>query len=197
MRPIGFILPALALLVAASAGCDSGMAKTSLCEQSGKAASTRAADSGWTAPRLPGRIVDTANILSPAVEAELAERSAALERRTSDQFVIVTTRDLGQQPIEAFGLALGNAWGIGREDLDNGVLLILAPNDRRVRIEVGCGLEGLLTDEKAAGIIDAALIPLLRKGEYDAAARAGAGAIVQILESDTRRPQRRRPTGQP
>jgi uncharacterized protein len=109
--------------------------------------------------------------------------------------VVVTLPDLGGASIEQVGLRLGRGWGIGQKGLDNGVLLIVAPNDRRVRIEVGCGLEGLLTDARASALIQHMLIPLFWKGAYDRAAEAGVAAIEAILQSDPRRPQPRRGAG--
>jgi uncharacterized protein len=146
-------------------------------------------------PALSGRVVDRAHILSAAEQRRLDVRLAALERRTTDQLVVVTLPDLGGASIEQVGLRLGRGWGIGQKGLDNGVLLIVAPNDRRVRIEVGCGLEGLLTDARASAIIQQKLIPLFRKGAYDRAAEAGVAAIEAILQSDPRRPQPRRGAG--
>ena len=146
-------------------------------------------------PRLTGRVVDNAHILSSVERDRLTRRLAALERRTSDQLVVVTVPSLGGAPIEAVGLRLGKGWGIGRKGLDNGVLLIIAPNDRKTRIEVGCGLEGLLTDARAASILQTKLIPLFRRSEYDVAAEAGVASIAAILESDPRRPQPRRGGG--
>jgi uncharacterized protein len=147
------------------------------------------------APALTGRVVDDAHILSGAARGRLDGRLAALERRTTDQVVVVTLPNLGGAPIERVGMALGNHWHIGRAGLDNGVLLIVAPNDRKVRIEVGCGLEGLLTDARAAAIIQDRLLPLLRARAYDRAAEAGVAAIARILESDLRRPRPRRGDG--
>lgn len=146
-------------------------------------------------PALSGRVVDNAHILSAAEQRRLDVRLAALERRTTDQLVVVTLPDLGGYSIEQVGLRLGRGWGIGQRELDNGVLLIVAPNDRQVRIEVGCGLEGLLTDARASAIIQQKLIPLLRGGAYDRAAETGVAAIEAILGSDLRRPQPRRGTG--
>jgi uncharacterized protein len=144
---------------------------------------------------LTGRVVDNAHILSAAERRRLTLQLAALERRTTDQLVVVTLPSLGGYSIEQVGLRLGKGWGIGQSGLDNGVLLIVAPNDRQVRIEVGCGLEGLLTDKRAGEIIQQKLIPLLRTGGYDRAAESGATAIAAILEADPRRPQPRRGDG--
>jgi uncharacterized protein len=142
-------------------------------------------------PALTGRVVDDAHVLSRPAQGRLTRRLADLESKTSDQLVVVTLPSLGDVPIEAVGLRLGNGWAIGRKGLDNGALLIVAPHDRKVRIEVGCGLEGLLTDARAAAIIQQKLIPLFRTGNYDGAAEAGVAAIADILESDKRRPQKR------
>jgi uncharacterized protein len=86
---------------------------------------------------LTGRVVDQAGIILPADEQRLTQQLARLERETTDQVVIVTLPSLNGEAIEKVGLALGNGWGIGQADTDNGVLLLVAPHDRKVRIEVG------------------------------------------------------------
>jgi uncharacterized protein len=151
-----------------------------------------ASDTGADAPSLPrltGRVVDDADILPPDAEAALVQRLARIEERTSDQLIVVTTTDLKAESIEQSSLRLGNGWAIGRRDLDNGVLLIVAPNHRKTRIEVGCGLEGLLTDARAAAIIDDALLPAFREGAYPRGIAAGVEEIGRVLESDPKRPQ--------
>jgi uncharacterized protein len=150
-----------------------------------------AAAATLTVPPLTGRVVDDAHVLSAGEKGRLSHLLTELERKTTDQLVVVTLPRLDGVPIEAVGLKLGKSWGIGRADLDNGVLLIIAPNDGKVRIEVGCGLEGLLTDARASAIIQERLIPPLREAGYDAAAEAGVAAISAVLESDLRRPQPR------
>jgi uncharacterized protein len=140
-------------------------------------------------PALTGRVVDNANLLSPAREAALSGRLQALENKTSDQLVVVSLPDLKGEPIEAVGLRLGRNWGIGQKKFNNGVLLIVAPHERRVRIEVGCGLEGLLTDERAAEIIQTALVPKFEEGAFDDGVDAGVAQIAATLESDARRPR--------
>jgi uncharacterized protein len=125
------------------------------------------------------------------VEERLTAQLAELERRTTDQLVVVTTPDLRGESIDSFGLRLGNGWGIGRKDVDNGVLLIVAPNERQVRIEVGCGLEGLLTDERAQSIIAETLLPRLSQGAYEGAAETGVAEIAALLASEPKRPRRR------
>ena len=97
-------------------------------------------------PPLTGRVVDEAQLLSPADEQELTSTLADLEAKSSDQLVIYTTNSLQGYEIEDFGYQLGRAWQIGQKDTNNGVLLIVAPKDRKVRIEVGRGLEPQLHD---------------------------------------------------
>ena len=139
-------------------------------------------------PALTGRIVDSANILSPATESEVGGRLAALEAKTSDQLVVVTVPSLGGETIEAYSMRLGNGWGVGREDLDNGVLLIVAPTERRTRIAVGTGLEGLLTNARSAEIVEQ-LVARFKHGGYDEGVSVGVGEIIRTLESDTGRPK--------
>ena len=100
-----------------------------------------------TFPTLTGRVVDEANILDPATQrAALTQKLADLEAKSTDQVVVVTLKSLQGTSIEDYGYQLGRHWQIGQKDKNNGVLLIVAPNERKVRIEVGYGLEGTLTD---------------------------------------------------
>jgi uncharacterized protein len=140
--------------------------------------------------RLSGRVIDEANVLSSAEERQLAQASEELERATSDQLVIVTVPTLGKESIEHLGWALGNGWGIGQKGLDNGVLILVAPNDRKVRVEVGKGLEGLLTNTRAADVVRAMLPDFAARRPAKAIA-VGETRIIQLLRSDPRRPQRK------
>ena len=141
-------------------------------------------------PALTGRVVDKADLLSPAAEVRLTGELSALEGKTRDQLVVVTLPDLGGRSIEEVGLSLGRCWRIGQKGLDNGVLLVVARGDRKVRIEVGDGLEGLLKDEVAGKIISDPLLPAFKKGEFEGGIEAGVQRIEGVLLSDTRRPQR-------
>jgi uncharacterized protein len=141
-------------------------------------------------PALTGRVVDKANLLMPATEARITAELAGLERRTSDQLVVVTLPSLDGRPIEEVGLNLGRCWGVGQKGLDNGVLLIVARTDRKVRIEVGTGLENLLKDDVAGQVIRETLVPAFREGRFDDGVEAGVARIEAVLLSDTRRPQR-------
>lgn len=182
-------LPALLLL---AAGCDAGAGNPSQKATTANLMSAPAAQAPAPAlPALTGRIVDQANILSAAAETEIGSRLEALEAKTRDQLVVLTVPSLDTESIEAYALRVANGWGIGDEKLDNGVLLIVAPNDRRTRIAVGIGLEGLLTNEKAKVIVDESLVPNFAKRRYDEGVKAGVAGIIQILESDARRPMPR------
>lgn len=142
----------------------------------------------WTAaaavptfPALTGRIVDGANILSPQTRASLDAKLEALETKTSRQLVLVTAPSLQGYEIEDYGYKLGRAWGIGEKGRDNGVLLIVAPNERRVRIEVGYGLEGVLTDALSNVILQAQVLPKFRTGDFEGGVVAGADALIEQL----------------
>jgi len=134
-----------------------------------------------TFPQLTGRVVDRAGLLSSAEEARLSADLAALERRTTDQVVIVTVPSLEGRSIEAFGRALGNIWGIGQRGRDNGVLLIVAPAERKTRIEVGYGLEAILTNGRAARIIERDMVPRFRESRWFAGIAGGTRSIIATL----------------
>lgn len=135
-------------------------------------------------PPLTGRVVDQANVLLPRVEAELSEQLAAHERATSQQVVVATVPSLEGQAIEDYGVALGRAWGIGEKGKNTGAILLIAPNDREVRIEVGYGLEGQLTDALSRIIIERDILPRFRAGQMEAGIVAGVGAMLAVLRGD-------------
>ena len=135
-------------------------------------------------PELTGRVVDGANLLSPAREAELEARLAALERDTSDQLVVVTVRTLDGYDIADYGTRLGRHWQIGQEGGDNGVLLIVALEERKIRIEVGYGLEGILTDALSALIIHEQITPAFKEGGFERGIEQGMVAIEEQLRLD-------------
>src|SRR5262249_32392217 len=110
-------------------------------------------------PQLTGRIVDEARLLSPSDRAALEQELAALEQKSTDQLVVYTARSLQGYEIEDYGYQLGRAWAIGQKGKDNGVILIVAPSERKVRIEGGRGLEPQLTDALSKLIIENAILP--------------------------------------
>jgi uncharacterized protein len=141
----------------------------------------------FAAPRFPvltGRVVDEAGLLSPQDIAALDQELAALEQKSTDQLAVVTLKSLQGYPIEDFGYQLGRHWGIGQKDKNNGVLLIVAPNERKVRIEVGYGLEPILTDALTRIIIENAILPQFRRGDYVAGIKAGVRDIRDVLLGD-------------
>jgi uncharacterized protein len=133
-------------------------------------------------PALSGRVVDAANILPAPTRAELEQMLAAHERVTSNQVAVVTVDSLQGYTIEDYGYQLGRAWGIGQAGRNNGALLIVAPNERQVRIEVGYGLEGTLTDALADNIIRSVILPQFRAGDMAAGVVAGTRAVLQVIE---------------
>jgi uncharacterized protein len=135
-------------------------------------------------PELTGRIVDEAGLLSGEDYAALNAELAALEEKSTDQLAVVTLKSLQGYPIEDFGYQLGRKWGIGQKGKDNGVLLIVAPNERKVRIEVGRGLEPVLTDALSSVIVQNAILPAFRSGDYPAGIRAGVRDIKDVLLGD-------------
>ncbi|MBS7544392.1 TPM domain-containing protein [Ancylobacter oerskovii] len=135
-------------------------------------------------PPLSGRVVDAAGILSPQMRAALEARLAAQEAKTSDQFVVATVPSLQGTSVEDYANRLFRAWKLGQADKDNGVLLMVAPAERRVRIEVGYGLEGVLPDAVASTIIQTAILPAFRAGDFPDGIEKGTEAVIEILNLD-------------
>lgn len=150
-----------------------------------QAAANAAAQAGQAnegLPALTGRVVDNANLIAPSAEAQLTRRLAALEARTTNQLVVVTLPGLGGRTIEQFGLQLGNGWGVGQSGKNNGVLLIVAPIEREVRIQVGSGLEAVLTDPIASDIIQTRIVPRFRQGAMEQGIIDGVDGILAVLD---------------
>ena len=145
-----------------------------------------AAAANLTFPPLSGRVVDDAGILSDNAKTRLTAMSQALEDKTKNQLVVVTLKALQGQTIEQYGYQLGRHWGIGQKGTNNGVLLIIVPSTHDVRIEVGYGLEGTLTDAQSSLIIRNVMIPDFRRGDYDAGALAGSATILQLFGVQTK-----------
>ena len=149
------------------------------CGQPATSAPTAAATPGYDFPALTGRVVDRADILPAADEARIVAKSDALERTTGHQFVVVTVPTLGGHAIEDYSRALGNSWSIGRKGANDGVLLVVAPTERKVRIEVGKGLEATLTNAEARRIIDADILPALRTGDFVGGIDHGVDGVIR------------------
>jgi uncharacterized protein len=153
-------------------------------------ATTPSSPTGLNFPALTGRVVDEAGILDSATRAALTQVSSDLEAKSTDQLVIVTLTNLRGTSIEDYGYQLGRAWQIGQKDKNNGVLLIVAPNDRKVRIEVGYGLEATLTDAITSFIIQNAILPRFKAGDFPGGIKRGAEDIVSVLTGDEEYKQR-------
>jgi uncharacterized protein len=142
-------------------------------------------------PPLTGRVVDTADLLPPADEAAIAQQLEGLERTTSRQLVVVTVPDLQGYPIDDYGYKLGRAWGIGQGKLNNGVVLLIAKNDRQMTIEVGYGLEPVVTDSIADEIIRDQITPLFKQNDYPGGIKAGVDALVGQLQASPEEAEKR------
>lgn len=137
-------------------------------------------------PELTGRVVDQADLLDPEQEANLTTRLEQLETQSNRQFVVATINSLEGYDIESYGYQLGRTWAIGQDgdgetEKDNGIILLVAPNDRKVRIEVGYGLEGIMTDALSSVIIQNDILPQFRNGDMAAGILAGADRIALQL----------------
>jgi uncharacterized protein len=132
-------------------------------------------------PPLTGRVNDHAGLLSERDEAELEAALARFETETTNQIVVATLESLQGLAIEEYGYQLGRHWGIGQAGEDNGALLIVAPQEREVRIEVGYGLEGELTDARSRTIIETGILPHFRQGDFPAGIKAGVAGMIETL----------------
>ena len=136
-----------------------------------------------TFPPLSGRVVDQAHLLTPAQVQDLTSKSEALEAQSGRQLVVATVNSLEGYPIEDYGYRLGRAWGIGQKGKDNGVILLVAPNEHKVRIEVGYGSTAYLTDAMSGLIIREDILPHFKQSppDYGGGIEAGADALVKQL----------------
>jgi uncharacterized protein len=140
--------------------------------------------SAQTFPPLTGRVVDQADLLRPEQEIDISSKSAALEAQTKRQFVVATVRSLEGYEISDYAYRLGRAWGIGQKQEDDGVILLVAPNERKVWITTGYGAGAFLTDAMSGIIVREKIIPEFKKNppDYGAGITAGADAIIQQMQ---------------
>jgi uncharacterized protein len=161
LRAVGSVLPALAWVLAATVAWALGF------------------------PELTGRVVDQAGVLSPAAVGALETKLEELEARSGIQLVVATVGSLEGSEIEPYANQLFRTWQLGEAETDNGVLLLVAPNERRVRIEVGYGLEGTLTDALSKVIITNAIVPWFQRGDFTEGVVRGVDDIVTVLTTDS------------
>lgn len=133
-------------------------------------------------PTLTGRVVDQAQLLSSAVAQALSDQLSQHEQQYGNQVVLLTLPSLEGESIESVSMRIAESWELGSAEADNGVLVLIAPNDREMRIEVGQGLEGTLTDVASSRIIRNVMTPRFREGDFEGGILQGVGAVVQVLE---------------
>jgi len=138
----------------------------------------------FVVPPLTGPVVDTAHLLEPQSETFLSQRLRALREQGGSQIVVLTVDELHGLPIEQASIQVTDAWKLGSATKDNGILLLIAAKERAVRIEVGQGLEGQLTDAYSRRIIDRVIVPRFRASDIDGGVIAGVGAILQYTDPD-------------
>lgn len=144
-----------------------------------------------TFPPLTGRVVDAAGIIPPATRDALEEKLADLESKGGVQLVVATVPSLQGQDIASFANELSRTWKLGQTKVNNGVLLLVAPNEKRVRIEVGYGLEGTITDAMSETIIANAMAPRFKAGDFDGGIQRAVDDLVTLLTTDSSEWQQR------
>jgi uncharacterized protein len=136
-------------------------------------------------PQLSGRIVDAANVIPAATKSALQPKLQALEEKSGIQLVVATVASLGGDEIEPYANALFRDWKLGEKDKNNGVLLLVAPKEHKVRIEVGYGLEGTLTDALSKIIISNAMAPRFKTGDFGGGVERGVDDVITVLTTDS------------
>ena len=155
---------------------------------------------GLDVPRLQGYVNDYAGMISPSVKSRIEEELRAFEQSDSTQIVILTIPSLEGENLEEFSIKVGETWKIGQQGEDNGILFIVSNQERRIRIEVGRGLEGNLTDLMAGRIIDQVISPRFKQGDFDGGFLTGVSALIGATRGEFKaeqRPARRRQSGFP
>ncbi|WP_419827441.1 TPM domain-containing protein [Sphingomonas sp.] len=132
-------------------------------------------------PKFTGLVVDAANVIPDDREAALTAKLQGLQQRTGRQLVVATVPTLGGQDVQQYGVALLRAWGVGLKGANNGTILLVAPAERKVGIETGYGVEGVLTDAYSSIIIQTKILPAFKAGDMPGGIDAGADAIADIL----------------
>jgi uncharacterized protein len=135
-------------------------------------------------PQIAGRITDNANLITAADRAAIEQELADLEAKSTDQIAVVTVPSLDGYPIEDYAIGLARKWGIGQAGKDNGIVVLVAPNERKVRIEVGRRLEPLMTDTMSKLIVENAILSKFRRGDFSGGVRDGVRDIKAVLLGD-------------
>jgi uncharacterized protein len=172
---------------AAAAGADDAAAMASRAAKEARAA---AGQSGAFAEAGSSPVIDSAKIFSADWIARIGFQLSELKRVSGPQVVVMSVPSLGSSRIEDYAFRVANQWGIGDEERDDGVLVLIAPNERKVRIEVGLGLEKILTNDLCKKIIDERMLPHFRKGNMEAATQAGVDALAEVLSANPTLPRK-------
>ncbi len=168
-----FAAVAAPLLLIGAAGCSDGAGETT---------SAASFDLSPSAENYPGRIRDAAQVLDPPSEARLTALLDGAEERYGQQVGIVTVQSLEGYAIEDYSLYYARRWGLGDAERNDGLMILLAPNERKVRIEVGKGIESTFTDLFCKNLIDEVMIPRFKEGDFEAGVEAGAQALVERMK---------------
>jgi uncharacterized protein len=136
-------------------------------------------------PELTGRVVDQAGVMSAESKSDIETKSKTLEDKSGIQLVVATVKSLQGSDIETYANQLFRTWKLGEAKKNNGVLLLVAPNERKVRIEVGYGLEGTLTDALSSVIISSAIIPRFKTKDFSGGIERGVDGIISVLSGDS------------
>ncbi len=142
-------------------------------------------------PALTGRVVDQAGVMSPESRSDIEAKSKQLEDKSGIQLVVATVKSLQGSDIETYANELFRFWKLGEAKKNNGVLLLVAPAEHKVRIEVGYGLEGTLTDALSSVIISTAIVPRLKTGDFSGGIERGVDGIISVLTTDAAEWQRK------
>src|SRR6516164_9734025 len=135
-------------------------------------------------PQLTGRVVDQTGTLSAGDIASLTQKLTDLETRKGSQLAVLIVPTTQPEPIEQFSLRVAEAWKVGRKKIDDGAILVVAKNDRKLRIEVGYGLEGSLTDATSGRIINEIIVPKFRNGDFAGGISVGVEWIIAVIDGE-------------
>lgn len=134
-------------------------------------------------PKFTGLVVDAADVIPADREAALTQKLEALQQRSGRQLVVATVPSLGGADVQDYGYRLGRAWGVGLKGADNGTILLVAPNDRKVGISTGRGVSGTLTDAYTGVVINSKILPAFKAGDLPGGIEAGADALIAVLSA--------------
>ena len=146
-------------------------------------------------PPLTGRVVDLTHTLSPAAQARIDASLADLEKRKGSQIAVLIVPSTEGEDLAQFGIRVAEAWKLGRKGVDDGAILLVAKNDRRLRIEVGYGLEGAIPDAVAKRVVSDVIAPYFRRGDFAGGIEAGVDQLIKLVDGEPLPPPKAEPSG--